>query len=64
MGTGTKVDWEIIHGVYELLPNEALGKVMYVRSQQVGAKLRNDSAQSQPRGKWHRLVPSSSSKRT
>ncbi|MSU50531.1 MAG: amidohydrolase [Opitutus sp.] len=29
LGTGTKADWEVIGGVYELLPNEALGRVMH-----------------------------------
>jgi aminobenzoyl-glutamate utilization protein B len=28
MGTGTTVDHEVIHGIYALLPNDALGRVM------------------------------------
>ena len=28
LGTGTKMDYEIIHGVYEVLPNEVLCRVM------------------------------------
>jgi aminobenzoyl-glutamate utilization protein B len=29
MGTGTTVDWEIIGGVYEILPNESLARAMH-----------------------------------
>lgn len=29
MGTGTTVDWEIIGGVYEILPNESLARTMH-----------------------------------
>ena len=36
LGTGTKVDWEITGGVYELLPNEALGRVMHANFAAVG----------------------------
>jgi aminobenzoyl-glutamate utilization protein B len=36
MGTGTKVDWEVISGVYELLPNEVLGKAMYDNLSDIG----------------------------
>jgi aminobenzoyl-glutamate utilization protein B len=36
LGTGTKVDWEITGGVYELLPNEALGRVMHENFAAVG----------------------------
>ena len=36
MGTGTTVDFEITGSVYPVLLNEALGKVMYKRLQQVG----------------------------
>jgi len=36
LGTGTKVDWEITGGVYELLPNEVLGRVMQQNLEAVG----------------------------
>lgn len=36
LGTGTKVDWEITGGVYELLPNETLGRVMHENFTAVG----------------------------
>lgn len=36
MGTGTKVDWEITGGAYELLPNEVLGRVMQANLESVG----------------------------
>jgi aminobenzoyl-glutamate utilization protein B len=36
LGTGTKVDWEITGGVYDLLPNEALGRVMQQNLETVG----------------------------
>ncbi|HKB92374.1 MAG TPA: amidohydrolase [Opitutaceae bacterium] len=35
-GTGTKVDWEIIHGNHELLPNDTLNRVMYENMVKVG----------------------------
>ena len=36
MGTGTTVDYEVIHGIYALLPNEALARVMDKNLRQVG----------------------------
>lgn len=36
MGTGTKVEWEITGGVYELLPNETLGRVAQQNLELVG----------------------------
>ena len=36
MGTGTQVDWEIIHGNNALLVNETLAKVMDAKLRQVG----------------------------
>lgn len=36
MGTGTKVDWEVIHGNNPLLVNEALAKMMDEKLRQVG----------------------------
>lgn len=36
LGTGTKVEWEVTGGVYELLPNEVLGRAMHENLQAVG----------------------------
>lgn len=36
MGTGTTVDYEVIHGLYPLLPNEALARVMDRNLHKVG----------------------------
>jgi aminobenzoyl-glutamate utilization protein B len=36
MGTGTTVDWEIIGGVYELLPNQSLADLMNENMQALG----------------------------
>lgn len=36
LGTGTRMDYEVIHGVYNLLPNETLAEVMYANLKQVG----------------------------
>jgi len=36
LGTGTTMDYEVIHGLYPLLPNESLGRVMYSNLEQVG----------------------------
>jgi len=36
VGTGTTVDYEIIHGIYALLPNEALARVMDKNLRHVG----------------------------
>jgi aminobenzoyl-glutamate utilization protein B len=36
LGTGTKVDWEIIHGNHPLLVNETLAKMMQEKLEQVG----------------------------
>lgn len=36
LGTQTKMDYEIINGVYNLLPNETLGRVMHKNLSQVG----------------------------
>lgn len=35
-GTGTKMDYEVIHGLYNLLPNETLSKVMHKNLMMVG----------------------------
>lgn len=36
LGTGTKVEWEVTGGVYELLPNEVLGRAMHDNLRAVG----------------------------
>jgi len=36
LGTGTTVDYEIIHGLYALLPNETLARAMHANLDQVG----------------------------
>ena len=36
MGTGTTVDYEVIHGAYNLLPNVTLSEVMYENLEQIG----------------------------
>ncbi len=36
MGTGTRVDWELTGGTYELLPNETLAKAMHANLTKVG----------------------------
>lgn len=43
LGTGTTVDWEIIHGNYELLPNEALGRAMQANFDAVGGVVYDDA---------------------
>ena len=35
-GTGTKMDYEVMHGNYPLLPNETLGRMVHKKMQQVG----------------------------
>ena len=36
LGTGTTVEYEVIHGLYALLPNETLGRAMHANLEQVG----------------------------
>lgn len=36
MGTGTRVDWEIVSGDYELLPNESLARLLHANLERVG----------------------------
>lgn len=36
LGTGTEVDYEVIHGLYDLVPNVALGRVMDDKLREVG----------------------------
>lgn len=36
MGTGTKMEYEVIHGLYNVLPNKSLSEVMYKNLEYVG----------------------------
>lgn len=36
MGTGTRMEYEVIHGIFNVLPNKTLGEVMYSKLEQVG----------------------------
>lgn len=36
LGTGTTVEWEVTGGVYEMMPNETLGRAMHENLQAVG----------------------------
>jgi aminobenzoyl-glutamate utilization protein B len=36
LGTGTKMEYEVIHGLYNLLPNETLAEMMYTNLTKVG----------------------------
>lgn len=36
LGTGTKMEYEVIHGIYNLLPNATLAKVMHANLKKVG----------------------------
>ena len=36
LGTGTKMEYEVIHGIYNVLPNETLSRVMYKNLEMVG----------------------------
>ncbi|HHL53361.1 MAG TPA: amidohydrolase [Flammeovirgaceae bacterium] len=42
LGTGTRMEYEVIHGVYNLLPNEPLARVMYHNLQYVGGVQYNE----------------------
>jgi aminobenzoyl-glutamate utilization protein B len=43
LGTGTTADWEVIGGVYELLMNETLGRVMQPNLELVGGVVYTDT---------------------
>jgi len=43
LGTGTTADWEIIGGVHDLLPNEALARVTQANLEQVGGVTYDDA---------------------
>ena len=36
LGTGTTMEYEVIHGIYNVLPNEAISRVMYENLKSVG----------------------------
>ncbi|MEN8248823.1 MAG: amidohydrolase [Bacteroidota bacterium] len=42
MGTGTKMDFEISHGIFNVLPNEALAEIMHKNLEVVGGVHYND----------------------
>lgn len=41
-GTGTNLEYEVIHGIYNVLPNESLSTIMYQNLQAVGGVQYND----------------------
>lgn len=43
LGTGTTVSWEVLGGVYDLLPNEVLGRTMHANLTQVGGVTYNEA---------------------
>lgn len=43
MGTGTTMEYEIIHGLYNLMPNETLAEMMYSNLQKVGGVSYNET---------------------
>ncbi len=43
LGTGTKVEWEVTGAVYELLPNEVLGRLMHENLSAVGGVKYDDA---------------------
>ena len=45
-GTGTKMEYEVIHGLYNLLPNETLATLMYTNLQEVGGVKYTDAERS------------------
>jgi aminobenzoyl-glutamate utilization protein B len=42
LGTGVEMDYEVIHGIYNLLPNVALQKAIHANLEQVGGVTWND----------------------
>ena len=42
MGTGVEMDYEVIHGIYNLLPNVALQEAMHANLEQVGGVIYDD----------------------
>ncbi len=43
LGTGTTVEWEILGGVYDILPNKTLAEVMYKNLTEVGGVIYNET---------------------
>lgn len=43
LGTGTKLEYEIIHGIYNVLPNEILSKTMYENLNSIGGVTYNEA---------------------
>ena len=43
LGTGTRMEYEVIHGLYNLMPNEALSRIVYDNLQKVGGVVYNDA---------------------
>jgi aminobenzoyl-glutamate utilization protein B len=46
MGTGTRVEHEIIHGLYNLLPNHYLGKLLHGNLEEIGGVTYSPDEQS------------------
>ena len=42
MGTGTTMDYEVIHGLYNVLPNETLSEIMYKNLKRIGGVQYNE----------------------
>ncbi|MCB0606792.1 MAG: amidohydrolase [Lewinellaceae bacterium] len=42
LGTGTRMDYEVIHGIYNLLPNRTLGEVIQNKLEKVGGVVYTD----------------------
>jgi aminobenzoyl-glutamate utilization protein B len=45
LGTGTTVEWEVIHGLQSLVPNDALQRVMYANLETLGGFTYSDEEQ-------------------
>jgi len=43
LGTGTTMEYEVIHGLYAMLPNTALAEVMYANLERVGGVVYDES---------------------
>jgi aminobenzoyl-glutamate utilization protein B len=46
LGTGTEMEYEVIHGIYNLLPNVALQKAMQANLERVGGVVYDDAERS------------------
>ncbi len=56
LGTGTTVDYEVIGGVYSLLPNETLARVMYSKLSEVGGVKYTEEEQAFARQLYSSLI--------